>query len=181
MGFVACEELARDGEFKEGIEESKVIQALKEFLVDCRVVYEGERRGPDIVAYCKDVLIIEVRGAPSRYKVKGWGKGEPKSVSTVRNQFRSWSAMVIAELMEREHEWHTKSTDWVKHVLNEIGEKANVTFVAVLGYHKEYINVLEKRKEALKRLGYEIWLIDNKHRVCKYLATRKLVESRLNS
>jgi hypothetical protein len=112
-----------------------------------------------------------VRGAPSRYKVKGWDKGKPKSASTIRNQFRNWSAMVIAELMEREHEWRTRSTDWVKRVLNEIGEKANITFVAVLGYHKEYINVLEKRKEALKRLGYEIWLIDNKHRVCKYLAT----------
>jgi hypothetical protein len=29
---------------------------------------------------------------------------------------------------------------------------------------------LEKRKHALKRLGYEIWLIDKEGRTCKYLA-----------
>jgi hypothetical protein len=105
------------------------------------------------------------------HKVVGRDRGKRKSRSTVKGQFRVWSAVVMAELMEREYQWYTKSADWVKEVLSKISQKTNAKYIAILGYYKEYVNVLEKRKQALERLGYEIWLIDKEGKVCKYLAT----------
>jgi hypothetical protein len=83
IGFVACNKLAQYNEFKE----VEVIQILKRFLVDMRytIIYEGRRQGPDIVAHCKDsLLVIEARGVPSRFKVKGRDRGKLKSIHTVR-------------------------------------------------------------------------------------------------
>jgi hypothetical protein len=71
--------------------------------------------------------------------------------------------------MDREYEWRTESVGWVKEVLNKISQKASTKHIAAFGYHKEYINVLEKRKQVLERLGYGIWLIDKEGKVCKYL------------
>jgi hypothetical protein len=170
MGFVTSNQLTHYDEFRE----AEVIQILKRLLVDmgCTIIYEGERQGPDIIAYCKDsLLIIEAIGVPSKFKVMGRDRGKRKSGSTVSGQFRHWSARVIAKLMEREYEWYTESADWVEEVLDKISQKISAKYIAVLGYHKEYINVLERRKQALERLGYEIWLNDKEGKVCKYLAT----------
>jgi hypothetical protein len=71
--------------------------------------------------------------------------------------------------MEREYEWYMESAGWVKEVLSKIGQMVSAKYIAIFGYHKEYINVLEKRKQALGRLGYEIWLIDKESKVCKCL------------
>jgi hypothetical protein len=180
MGFVACDKLTRYDEFRE----NEVTQILKRLLEDagCTIIYEsnyGSRRqeGPDVVAYCGDsLLIIEARGVPSRFKVKGRDKGKPKSERTINNQFRHYSEEVIAELMEREHEWNIEPANWVEKVLNEISQKISAQeisakYIAVFGYHEKYTKVLEKRKLALERLGYEVWLIDKEGKICKYLAT----------
>jgi len=110
MGFVACDKLTRYDEFRE----NEVTQILKRLLEDagCTIIYEsnyGSRRqeGPDVVAYCGDsLLIIEARGVPTKFKVKGKDRGKPKSERTINNQFRHYSEEVIAELMEREYEWN---------------------------------------------------------------------------
>jgi len=175
MGFVTCNELTQDDEFRE----DKVTQILKRLLVDagCTIIYESNRQGPDVVAYCGDsLLIIEARGVPSRFKVKGRDKGKPKSERTINNQFRHYSEEVIAELMEREYEWNIEPTNWVEKVLNEISQKISAQkisakYIAVFGYHEKYTNALKKRKLALERLGYEVWLIDKEGKICKYLAT----------
>jgi hypothetical protein len=169
MGFVTCDKLTQDDEFME----AEVVQRLKRLLVDmgCTIIYESNRQGPDVVAYCGDsLLIIEAKGVPTKFKVMGRDKGKPKSENTINNQFRHWPAEVIAELMEREHEWHMESDDWVKEVLSKISQKISAKYIAVFGYHEKYIKVLEKKKQAVERLGYEIWLIDKEGKVCKYLA-----------
>jgi hypothetical protein len=170
MEFVTCDKLTQDDELRE----NEVTQILKRLLVDrgCTIIYESKRQGPDVVAYCGDsLLIIEAKGVPSKLKVKGRDRGKQKSESTVRAQFRHWLAEVIAELMEREYEWHIEPADWVEEVLSKISHKISAKYIAILGYHKTYINVLERRKQALERLGYEIWLIDKESKICKYLAT----------
>jgi hypothetical protein len=172
MGFVTCNELTQDDEFME----AKVVQVLKRLLVDmgCMIIYEGKLRDPDVIAYCgNSLLIIEAKGVPSKFKVKGRDKGKPKSRNTVYNQFRHWSADVIVKLMEREYEWNVESdkANWVKEVLRRINQKISAKYIAVLGYHNEYIKALEKRKLVLERLGYEVWLIDKEGKICKYLAT----------
>jgi hypothetical protein len=170
MEFVTCDKLTQYDEFRE----DEVTQILKRLLVDrgCTIIYEGKLRDPDVIAYCgNSLLIIEAKGVPTKFKVMGRDKGKQKSKSTVRVQFRHWLAEVIAELMEREYEWHIESAGWVKEVLSKISQKISAKYIAILGYHKEYINVLERRKQALERLGYEIWLIDKEGKICKYLAT----------
>jgi hypothetical protein len=170
MGFVTCDKLTQDDEFME----AEVVRRLKRLLVDmgCTIIYESNRQGPDVVAYCGDsLLIIEAKGVPTKFKVMGRDKGKPKSESTVRVQFRHWLAEVIAELMEREYQWYTKSAGWVKEAFSKISQKISAKYIAVLGYHKEYINVLKRRKLVLERLGYEVWLIDKEGKICKYLAT----------
>ena len=175
MGFVTCDKLTQYDEFRE----DEVTQILKRLLVDagCTIVYEsnyGSRRqgGPDVVAYCGgSLLIIEARGVPTKFKVKGKDKGKPKSENTIKGQFWGWPAEVIAELMEREHEWNIEPANWVEKVLNEISQKISAKYIAVFGYHEKYTNVLDKRKLALERLGYEVWLIDKEGKICKYLAT----------
>ena len=155
MEFVACNKLTHYDEFRE----AEVTQILKRLLVDrgCTIIYESKRQGPDVVAYCGgSLLIIEAKGVPSKLKVKGRDRGKQKSESTVRAQFWHWLAKVIAELMEREYEWHIESADWIEEVLSKISQKISAKYIAILGYHKEYINVLERRKQALERLGYEI-------------------------
>jgi hypothetical protein len=59
--------------------------------------------------------------------------------------------------MEREYEWYTGSAGWVKEVLNKIGQMVSAKYIAIFGYHKEYINILGKR------------LIDKEGKVCKCL------------
>jgi hypothetical protein len=173
MGFVTCDKLTQDDEFME----AEVVQILKGLLVDmgCTIIYEGKLRDPDVVAYCGDsLLIIEAKGVPTKFKVMGRDKGKPKSKNTINNQFRHWSSDVIAKLMEREYQWYTKSAKsagWVKEVLSKISQKISAKYIAVLGYHEKYKDVLKKRKQALERLGYEIWLIDKGGKICKYLAT----------
>ena len=170
MGFVTCDKLTQDDEFME----TEVVQKLERLLVDmgCTIIYEGKLRDPDVVAYCGDsLLIIEAKGVPTKFKVMGRDKGKPKSESTVRVQFRHWLAEVIAELMEREYQWYTKSAGWVKEAFSKISQKISAKYIAVLGYHKEYINVLKRRKLVLERLGYEVWLVDKEGKICKYLAT----------
>jgi hypothetical protein len=171
MGFVTCDKLTQDDEFME----AEVVRRLKRLLVDmgCTIIYESNRQGPDVVAYCGDsLLIIEAKGVPTKFKVMGRDKGKPKSENTINNQFRHWPAEVIAELMEREHEWHIEpaTANWVKEVLSKIGQNISAKYIAVFGYHEKYIKVLEKKKQAVERLDYEIWLIDKEGKVCKYLA-----------
>ena len=169
IGFVTCDKLMQYDEFRE----DEVIQILERFLVNMgyTIIYEGKRQGPDIVAYRNgSLLIIEARGIPSKYKVRGRDKGKPKSIDVIKGQFWGWPAEVITELIEREYEWYIEPANWAKVVLSKIGQKVDAKYIAVIGYHKEYINVLEKRKHALKRLGYEIWLIGKEGRACKYLA-----------
>jgi RIO-like serine/threonine protein kinase len=170
MEFVTCDKLTQYDEFRE----DEVTQILERLLVDrgCKIIYKGKRRNPDVIAYCgNSLLIIEAKSVPSKFKVMGKDKGKPKSENTVYNQFRHYSADVIVKLMEREYQWYTKSANWVKEVLREIRQKISAKYVAVFGYHKEYINALEKRKLVLERLGYEVWLIDKEGKICKYLAT----------
>jgi hypothetical protein len=175
MEFVTCDKLTQCDEFGE----NEVTQILKRLLEDagCTIIYEsnyGSRRqeGPDVVAYCgNSLLIIEARGVPTKFKVKGKDRGKPKSERTINNQFRHYSEEVIAELMEREYEWNIEPANRVEKVLNEINQKISAKYIAVFGYHEKYINVLEKRKLALERLGYEVWLIDKEGKICKYLAT----------
>jgi hypothetical protein len=170
MEFVTCDKLTQYDEFRE----DEVTQILERLLVDrgCKIIYMGKRRDPDVIAYCgSSLLIIEAKGVPSKFKVMGRDKGKPKSRDTINNQFRHWPAEVIAELMEREHEWHMESDDWVKEVLSKISQKISAKYIAVFGYHEKYIKVLEKKKQAVERLGYEIWLIDKEGKICKYLAT----------
>jgi len=170
MEFVTCDKLTQYDEFRE----DEVTQILERLLVDrgCTIIYESNRQGPDVIAYCGgSLLIIEARGVPTKFKVKGKDRGKPKSKNTIRGQFWGWPAEVTTELMEREYEWHMESADWVKEVLSKISQKISAKYIAVLGYHKEYIDVLEKRKQALERLGYEIWLIDKEGKICKYLTT----------
>jgi hypothetical protein len=173
MEFVTCDKLTQDDEFME----AEVVQILKRLLVDtgCTIIYESnhesKRQGPDVVAYCgSSLLIIEAKGVPSKLKVMGRDKGKEKSVRTISNQFRHYLADVIAELMEREYEWHIEPDDWVEEVLSKISHKISAKHIAILGYHEKYINVLEKRKQAVERLGYEIWLIDKEGKICKYFA-----------
>jgi hypothetical protein len=174
MELVTCSKLTQDDEFRE----NEVTQILRKLLVGagCTIIYEsnyGSRRqeGPDVVAYCGgSLLIIEARGVPTKFKVKGKDRGKPKSENTINNQFWHWPAEVIAELMEREYQWYTKSDGWVEEVLSKISQKISAKYIAVFGYHEKYIKVLEKRKQALERLGYEIWLIDKEGKICKYLA-----------
>jgi Holliday junction resolvase len=175
MEFVTYNKLTQCDEFRE----NEVTQILKRLLEDagCTIIYESNyesrrQEGPDVVAYCgNSLLIIEARGVPTKFKVKGKDRGKPKSENTINNQFRHYSEEVIAELMEREHEWNIKPTNWVEKVLNEINQKISAKYIAVFGYHEKYIKVLEKRKLALERLGYEVWLIDKEGKICKYLAT----------
>ncbi len=175
MEFITCDELTQYDEFRE----DEVTQILKRLLEDagCTIIYESNyesrrQEGPDVVAYCgNSLLIIEARGVPTKFKVKGKDRGKPKSENTINNQFRHYSEEVIAELMEREHEWNIKPTNWVEKVLNKIGQKISAKYIAVFGYHEKYTKVLEKRKLALERLGYEVWLIDKEGKICKYLAT----------
>jgi Holliday junction resolvase len=186
MGFVACDKLTRYDEFRE----NEVTQILKRLLEDagCTIIYESNyesrrQEGPDVVAYCGDsLLIIEARGVPTKFKVKGKDRGKPKSERTINNQFRHYSEEVIAELMEREYEWNiepanrVEKANWVEKVLNEISQKISAQkistkYIAVFGYHEKYTKVLDKRKLALERLGYEVWLIDKEGKICKYLAT----------
>jgi hypothetical protein len=105
-----------------------------------------------------------------------------RAKNTINNQFRHYSEEVIAELMEREHEWNiepanrVEKANWVEKVLNEISQKISAQkisakYIAVFGYHEKYTKVLDKRKLALERLGYEVWLIDKEGKICKYLAT----------
>jgi hypothetical protein len=170
MEFVTCDKLTQYDEFRE----DEVTQILERLLVDrgCKIIYKGKLRDPDVIAYCgSSLLIIEAKGVPTKFKVMGRDKGKPKSENTINNQFRHWPAEVIAELMEREHEWHMESDDWVKEVLSKISQKISAKYIAVFGYHEKYTKVLEKRKLALERLGYEVWLIDKEGKICKYLAT----------
>jgi hypothetical protein len=170
MEFVTCDKLTQCDEFRE----DEVTQILERLLVDrgCTIIYEGKLRDPDVVAYCgNSLLIIEAKSVPSKFKVKGRDKGKPKSRNTVYNQFRHYSADVIVKLMEREYEWNIESANWVEKVLSKISQKISAKYIAVFGYHKEYINALEKRKLVLERLGYEVWLIDKEGKICKYLAT----------
>jgi hypothetical protein len=172
VGFVTCDKLTQYDEFRE----DEVTQILERLLVDrgCKIIYKGKLRDPDVIAYCgSSLLIIEAKSVPSKFKVKGRDKGKPKSRNTVYNQFRHYSADVIVKLMEREYEWNIESAtaNWVKEVLRRINQKISTKYVAVFGYHKEYINALKKRKLVLERLGYEVWLIDKEGKICEYLAT----------
>ena len=151
--------------------EKEVIEVTKKYLQanGYTIIYEGKRRGPDLVAYNSvknELLIIEVRGVPTRVKIRGRDKGKPKKKSTIANQFWGWPAKVLVELMEREYEWIHKSVHWVTEVIEKVDvHKSAVKYVGVFGYDKRYLDVLEKRKYALSRLGYEFWLIDKESNV----------------
>jgi len=154
----------------EEFREQEVVEVVKEVLgrEGYRVVYEGRRGGPDVVA-CRDgeMLVIEVRGVPTPRKVKGKDKGRPKSVSTIKNQFRVWSAMVLWHLLAREHQLVKESEEWVAIAKNGCRKYGVVRFVGVLGYHEGYVGILEERALGLRRLGYEFWLLSKDGNVIK--------------
>lgn len=136
------------------------------------IIYQGRREGPDIVAYncsIKELLIIEIKGVPTTIKIKGRDKGKNKKKSAIKRQFWGWSGSVIIQLMEREYEWTNKSAQWVIDVIGKLkhADVLKVQFVAILGYHEKYKEILEKRKHAILRLGYKALLID-KHEDIKY-------------
>ena len=150
--------------------EKEVIEVTKKYLQSngYTIVCERRREGPDLVAYSNvknELLVIEVKGVPTRHKVKGRDKDKLKKKSTIQSQFRNWFAKIIAELMDREHEWVHRTKPWVAEAIEKIGKigirkPPVVKYIGVLGYDEGYIGILEKKKQALLRLGYGFWLMD---------------------
>jgi len=159
---------------EEAFLEKDVIETTRRYLqANGYIIIYGERGGPDLVAYNNvknELLVIEVRGVPTRHKIKGRDKGESKKGSTIRSQFRNWPDKIIAELMDREYEWIHRTKPWVAEVIEKIEKIGTrkppaVRYVGVLGYHEKYLEVLEKKKHALSKLGYEFWLIDKESNI----------------
>ncbi len=157
--------------------EEKIKELLKEKLREegYEIVYCGTREGPDIVLLHRDrkeLVVVEVRGIPTKYCVKGKNKGKLKEPSTIRGQFWGWVAEVIIELMEREQALedakHGKvSEKWVEKLLNELRKKGldirslRTRYWGVFGKDQDgmYREYIYKKCTALERLGYEVLVL----------------------
>ena len=157
--------MSRWGVFTSGEDEIK--ELLKRLLEEkgYRVVYEGVKKGPDlVVSDDKELIVIEIKGIPPKYKVRD--KGKLKSDKTISNQYRLWSGRILIELMEREQAIVNEEGEWVKEVFQKLKAggvaEVNVRYWGVFGKDEKYRKVLEKRKIAIKKLGYEIYFIDER-------------------
>ena len=89
--------------------EREILELLKDYARRKGYVtlYEGKREGPDLVLFNKEaneIIVVEIRGIPTMFKVKGKDKGKKKDKSVIENQFWGWLGEVIIELMDREYE-----------------------------------------------------------------------------
>jgi len=192
--YELCRNLSQSDDFSE----EEVTQALEGVLENqgFRVVRRSRddepetRGGPDVVAYKDDgtLLIIEVKGVPSKVRVRGSRKGTLKRGSVRRSQFRKWLCELFMQLVRREFEWvsgvyvEITKPPWVEQVLRrlamgqEVGQPLgealrkvrHIRFVGVLGYHEGYNRVLARIPVTyvMKKLGYELWFMDRDGKLC---------------